>query len=256
MNRFILFVVFGLLFASCGEDHSDIPETIPTDDELDKKAPFEDRLNQILFNKIGIEKDEKYVMQTYKENLTDDGIEDVIITVNRYTHAVNKATEDGRLAKAAQLDFFGLHNYIIFYNSETNEFSNPLEVASSPTQELKVSFEHVSSPIYKDLIVDYNIRNSQFRIFFQIFDGKPLIVFKSLVFDNWGTDKLTANCFRLGPGRISQVKDILVYEATMKNIGPNDDYNKLKPEIECTDKLIYRFFYNPKERAYFSPDLK
>src|SRR5690606_17254074 len=106
---------------------------------------------------------ETFEMQVYKEHLNYDGLEDAIITVNLLNRAINKAKQSGHFNKSVQLDFFGDYNCFFFYNSETDKISDPIFIASTPYRELKVSFEHVSSVQYKDAIIDYPVRNSEFR---------------------------------------------------------------------------------------------
>ncbi|MCO5258874.1 MAG: hypothetical protein M9916_01905 [Crocinitomicaceae bacterium] len=223
-------------------------------DDDDPSLPFEQRLKQYIERKLNTRPNENYSVKIYEENLNGDGKKDLIITVNRLENAIKTAEEKHLVSKSEVMGFFGNHNYMIYYSSITNKFTPPFIIASSPQRELKISFEHISSEQYKDVVVDYAIRNSQFRKIYLMLDDLPFYSFQWKLYDGWGTNQLEAYCFDYGTGSYSNVKDIIINKATMKNIGETDDYNAVEPEITCTNQLVKRFFFNTQDRKYYTPN--
>lgn len=242
-----------LLQTGCGNDTEE-PAPLVTESDDDPTLPFDKRVKKYVEGSLRIPKDEHYTMKLYEEHLNDDGKEDIIITVNRLENALKVATKDGKVVKSSDIGFFGRHNYLIYYSTITNTFTRPIEMPSTPQRELGISFENISSDIHKDLLVDYAIRNSQFKKVFLFIDDKPSYAFQWVIYDGWGTDELVANCFSYAVGSYSHVKDIVIKKGKMKNISKDDDYDTIEPEIECTDELVKRFFYNPKDGKYYTPN--
>lgn len=254
--RMIIFLLAGFFFlAGCGGEQEREEDTVAqkqSDD--DPSLPFDERLKKHIERKLNTRHGENYRLKIYEEHLNDDGKTDVLITVNRLENAIKTAEEKNKVKKSASIGFYGDHNYIIYYSSKTNTFSEPIVLASSPQRELGITFENISSSKYKDIVVDYAIRNSQFRKVFLLINDRPNYAFHWKLYDGWGTDELEAYCFEYGTGSYSEVKDIIVYKANMKNIGKEDDYNTIEPEINCTDQLVKRFFYNSKDGKYYTPN--
>jgi len=259
--RFFLFKIpFSLLalvsICSCTSKEQTTAHPIEIQHADDPSLPFDVRLKQFIERKLHITQSEKYKLKIYREHLNDDQHLDLIITVNRFENALKIATQNNQVRQAEALGFFGSHNFFIYYNSKTNSFSDPIVVASSPKRELDVSFEHISSDTHKDLVIDYTIRNSQFRKIYLFIENKPTYVFHWKLYDGWGTDKLEAYCFKyMESSHVSSVRDILVYAASMENIDKEDDYYAFRPKIKCSDLLIKRFFYNPTDKKYYTHDL-
>lgn len=220
----------------------------------DPSLPFDQRLKKYVERQLNTNPGENYRIKVYEENLNDDGKKDIVITVNRLENALKSAEEKKLVTKSQVMGFFGNHNYMIYYSSKTNKFTPPFVIASSPQRELKISFENISSDNYKDIVVDYAIRNSQFRKIYLMMDDLPIYSFQWKIYDGWGTDQLEAYCFEYGKGSYSNVKDIIINKATMKNIGKEDDYNTINPEVKCTDELVKRFFFNTQDRKYYTPN--
>lgn len=251
MKHFFLSCIILSFLSACSENTSgDEPTETPVEEEI---LTLEQRFERHAKSTLEIPATENFKLKIYSEHLNHDGLEDAIITVNRLDYAIDKAKQGGNFNKSVQLDFFGNYNCFFFYNSETDQISAPIFIASTPFRELKVSFEHISSDQYKDPIIDYPVRNSEFRRYYPIIDGSPTYVFQWKVYDGWGTDELEAYCFTYSPGSYSSFRDIIVNKADMVNIQPGDNYDTIHPSIECTEKLDHRFFYNPKDRKYYTP---
>jgi hypothetical protein len=254
IRLFIGFFLF-LQITSCREASQQETTVEETQDNDDVSLPFNERLKKFIERELNIPQGEKYGLKLYEEHLNDDGKKDIIITVNRLEHAITSAESQNKVSKASSIGFFGKFNYVIYYSSITNKFLPPIPFGSTPQRELGISFENISSEKHKDLVVDYAIRNSQFRKVFLFMDDQPHYVFHWKRYDGWGTEnELEAYCFAYGTGSYSEVKDIIINRAEMKNIGKDDDYDTIQPQINCTDILVKRFFYNTKDGKYYTPN--
>jgi hypothetical protein len=259
INRLSWSFVLILFVAACTDSSSPKTDTpiIPAleqNNDDDPSLPFDQRLRQYVERSIEIESNEKYTLKIYEEHLNDDDKKDLIITVNRLEYAIQKAKDNNNTVKSESLGFFGNYNYIIYYSSITGKFSKPIIMGSTPQRELGIMFDNISSTKHKDVIVDYAIRNAQYRKIFLFIDDRPIYAFHWKKYDGWGTPELISYCFEFGPGSYSDVKDVIVKQGKMKNIAPTADYNTEEPIIECTDILVKRFFYNTKDGKYYTPN--
>lgn len=257
-DKILLFAGLFLFLQMTGcteESKQKIPEITEEQDNDDASLPFDERLKKFIERELNTTPGENYRLKIYEEHLNDDGKKDIIVTVNRLEHAIKSAEAENRVSKASSIGFFGKHNYIIYYSTITNKFFKPIAFGSTPQRELILGFENISSEKHKDVVVDYAIRNSQFRKVFLFINDQPNYVFHWKRYDGWGTEnELEAYCFDYGTGSYSEVKDIIINRADMKNIGKDDDYDTIEPEINCTDKLVKRFFYNAKDGKYYTPN--
>lgn len=262
LNKFLILVACYTLafnFSGCNENteqaDNSIKESILKKQEFDDKSlPFNERIRQFVERRLQIDVNEKYRLKVYEAYLNNDSKLDVVVTVNRLEHAYKKAEEENRVSKSETMGYFGSYNYVFYYSSIKDEFSKPIAIISTPQRELKVSFENISSTQHQDILIDYAIRNSQFRKVFLMFNDNPSYTFQWKLYDAWGTDDLEAYCFQFEKGSYSAVKDIVINQAIMQNIKPDENYNTITPQIECTDKLVKRFFYNPKDGKYYTPN--
>ncbi len=253
-NILFFCLLFSLLVSCGGETKKEENVVLNKESDDDLSLPFDQRIKNHVERKIDITQGENYSLKVYEDHLNDDNKLDYVITINRFENALKKAKVENNVARSSELGFFGEHNYIVYYSSITNKFSDPIPFGSSPQRELGISFENISSDKHKDVLVDYSIRNSQFRKVFLFMNDKPIYAFHWQLYDGWGTDKLEAFCFEYGKGSYSDVKDIILRKATMKNISSTDDYYKITPEIECTDVLVKRFFFNSRDGKYYTPN--
>jgi hypothetical protein len=239
-----------LLVLACTEEHEQSKSIKDEPEEVVPDIPFEDRVKVHVQSQLQIPGGEEYTLKIYKEQMTEDGIEDAIITVNRLNYAMEKAKKKN-LVKSAEYDFLGGYNILFYYDSELDKITPPLSFTSTPYRELKVSFENISSTAYKDPIIDYPIRNSEFRIFLPIVNHAPKSVMQWKVYDGWGTDAVEAYCFEYEKSNQSTFKDIVIKKASLKNIGRDENYNEIKPEISCGTETVKRFWFNPQDNKYY-----
>ena len=128
-----------------------------------------------------------------------------------------------------------------------------MKVPSSPKAPLKVIFENIQSEVYKDITIEYRIRNSAFRNYYLIANGNIQIMFQWKLFDNVGTAYPEANFITYDKGSMSLFKDILIYTGKIKNYSPAiPDVYTYNPEIEKAGGLQYRFFYDPRSLKYMT----
>lgn len=237
---------------SCSEEHAQSELVDETAEKDYGNVSFEERVKLHIQSQLHIASTEKYTYEIYMAHLNDDEVEDAIITVNRLDFAVKRAQEGKSLAKSSELDFWGNYNLVFYYDSELDKITPPMEFNSTPLRKLKVSFDFISSNRYQDVIIDYPLRNAEYRIYLPIINHSPTQVLQWKHYDGWGTDKVEAYCFSYDRGSYSSFKDIIIKKADLKNINPGDDYNKITPEITCKDEEIHRFFFNSKDLKYYT----
>lgn len=256
MKQTILILFALTSIYSCGPDSKKEKEN----DQLEpidnvEALTFEERAHQHVRQNLQMAANEKYTLNIYYEHLNNDTILDAVITVNRLDHAMNKSQKNRTLPKDAALDFWGNYNNFFYYDSELDKITPNVPIVSSATNPLKVSFENITSETHKDIIIDYRIRNSEFRRYYLLIDKLPSYVFQWKVFDGLGTkDEKEANCFGYDKGTYSTAKDIIIYKAELGDIAPGIDYTKIDPEITCLKEVDKRFFYNTRDRKYYTKD--
>jgi hypothetical protein len=217
---------------------------------------FEERIKREMEAKLSIPVTEKYEIKIYKAHLNRDEKEDAIITVNRLNFAINEASKEGSPAKRAELGYMGNYNHFFYYDGKLDKISIPMTVASSAKSPLKVKFNNIQSDIYKDVSIEYRIRNSAFQNYYLIESGSLIMVFQWKLFDQVGLDSYEANHIEYETGTLSLAKDILIYRGKIKDYSKNIpnvyDYD---PKIEKGGPLLYRFFYDPKTAKYMTNQL-
>jgi hypothetical protein len=243
-----------LLFSlfSCSEEE---PSEIIIDNEKvenTKNQTLEEMVNNHVERQLSIPRNEKYSLKIYKEHLDGDDKIDAIITVNRLEFALEDAKKSEFFAQRKALDFTGHFNYIFYFDGGLNQISPEIIISSSPQAELEVKFENVTTEAYKDVIVDYNIQNSQFRNFYTVINHTPRKVFQWKIYDYLTESKEEANYLEYGPGTVGLAKDILIYEGKLENSKNVTDIYNFTPKISKKEKLLYRFFYFDSEGKYFT----
>lgn len=205
-------------------------------------------------SKLSIPATEKYSYKIYREELTGDDSLDYIVTVNLLDRAINEAIESGKVAKRAEIGYIGNFNYVFFMNGNNRSISSAIPVPSSPHAELRVTFDHIRSEAYKDVMVDFRIRNACYRRFFTVLRELPRQTFETKIFDGLGTSEAEAFAIGFEPGSYSLARDIIVYKAKIEDVeidDPNAIYS-IDPEIIKTDIVDRRWFFNGHELKYFT----
>ena len=196
-----------------------------------------------------ISEEENYEIMVFKEYLNQDSIIDAIITINRLDFAKQ---ESEKPIKAKEIGYMGPFNAFYFYNGATNQISNPIVVPSSPLVNLKINFENISNNEYKDILVDYRIRNSSTRQVYFLYGMVPSLVFEHTIFDELGTNNEVAYAFNFKTGTQSEIKNILLTQGQVKQIPKKSDLFTFEPEILNTNETFQEFFFIPNQGKYFS----
>jgi hypothetical protein len=204
--------------------------------------------------KLGIQANEKFDLKIYRAQLDADGIEDAIITVNRLDFAMKEAMASPNAAKRAELGFMGNFNYFFFFDGKLDMLSPPLAIPSSPLVPLSVSFENISSPNYKDILIDFRIRNASYKDFYTVSNHTPRRIFQFKNFDGLGTNLTEAYHFEYGAGSYGIQKNIFVMEGQLQGLPAGADQNTFVPQIKPIEKIKYTFFYLESEAKYATKD--
>lgn len=254
---FLIIITISLIF-SCGEKKKSKEAQLIEDLESaqDTSLSLEERIKRHVEADLKISANEHYSLRVYKENLDGDNKQDAIITVNRLEFAMNNAEQINNTAKLAEIGFFGNYNYIFYYDGGLDKISPGIIIMSSPVAELKIDFVNLMSGSYKDIVMDYKIKNASFKDYLTVVNHTPKIVFEWNEYDYIGTSKPTANCFELVEKNVGLAKDIVVYKGEVLNNSLDIiDFGKFIPVIKKKEKL-YTFFYSTKLGKYATLDKK
>ena len=255
VKNFILFAVFSLQLFACQESSEQETQEILSQEIPTKgKQTLEQYAERMIRAKLGIQANETFAMQIHRAQLDADGIEDAIVTVNRKDFAMKEAMASPNPAKRAELGFMGNYNYFFFFDGKLDMLSPPLAIPSSPLLPLQVSFENISSPDYKDILIDFRIRNASYKDFYTISNHTPRRIFQFKNFDGLGTTQTEAYHFEYGAGSYGPQRNIFVMEAQLPTLPNGADKNTYEPELKNLEKIKYTFFYLAKEGKYATKD--
>ncbi len=250
INKLIFCFVLAFI-SSCGDSKS--KETVlPEVTEDNSKQTVEKMAERHIESKLSIPATEKYTYKIYKEHLDDDGKIDAIITVNRMEFAMDEASRSNNTAKLAEIGFMGNYNFLFLFDGGLNMISPQIAIPSSPMAELVVSFENIQSDKFKDVLVDFRIKNASYKDYYVISNHIPRRVFQWKNYDGLTSKISEAYYFEYGDGTMTEMKDILVKKAILKQPTKEVDVSKYTPELTKTDELVFRFFYHPKEGKYMT----
>jgi hypothetical protein len=248
MNKLLL-LLFPILFFSC--ENKDKSKNIISEDQLpDKPKSLSAYAKRHVESTLKIGPSEKYELKIYKANLDGDDKEDAIIAVNRLQFAINEAAQSENPAKRAEVAYMGNFNYIFYFDGGLDLISPPIAIPSSPLLPLKISFENVSSSDFKDIIIDFRIRNASYRDYYFIKNHTPARVFQWKNFDGLGTFDAIAFSFSYEPGKVNAAKNIVIHKAKIGLIPIDADLNTYIPELTKTNHLERMFFYLPSQGKY------
>jgi hypothetical protein len=213
---------------------------------------FEQRVQRHIEAQLSIPHNEKYSVKIYKEHLDGDDKRDAVISINRLQYAMEEAIRTKNTAKQSELGYAGSYNYLLYYDGGKNEFTKTILIPSSSEAELIVSFEPIASEVYKDILVDYKIRNSSFRNIYTVFNRIPFQVFQWKLYDFLGEKNTEAFFFEYVPGTYSSAKDILIYKGRLTNDEQETNQYKFQPKITKSGALLHQFFYYEEQGKYFT----
>ena len=247
----VLLFLFTLFYCvSCNEqkDRKEVTEEELPTNHLDLNIYAKNHIE----SELSIPVNEKYTLSIHKENLDGDDKIDAIILVNRYEYALEEAARSVNPAKQAELGFMGNYNYFFYFDGALNLISPPLVIPSSPMLPLKVSFENISSSSFKDILIDFRIRNSSYKDYYTVTNHSPRRIFQWKIFDGLGTPSEESFIFNYETGSYSESKDIVISKGRIGAIPKKADLFIYEPVISAENKqeTLYRFFYLPQKGIY------
>ncbi len=223
-----------------------------SDEANEPTENLESRIKRHVESALSIPSTENYTLEIWKENLDANAKVDAIITVNRLAFAMEEASKANNTAQRASIGFMGNHNYIFYYDGELDKISPQIAVPSSPKRKLTISFEHITSEKYKDILIDYRILHASYKAFYTIKNHLPNRIFEWKNFDGLTEQTTESFLFKYEKGSYSEAKDILILEGSFMQPAAQADPYQFDPEIKPTDKLLYRFFYHPETGKYMT----
>jgi hypothetical protein len=250
--KYLVIIVFIAFLTGCSENPNEKTKVVDESQLPEDHGDLNTYAKRHVESQLRVSTNEKYELKIYKQNLDGDDKEDAIITVNRLNFAIDEAANSENPAKRAEIGYMGNFNFFFYYDGAKDLISPPIVIASSPLLPLKVSFENISSENYKDILIDFRIRNSSFKDFFTIINGTPRRVFEFRNFDGMGTTNSECYTFQYSTGSYSAFKDIQVMKASLGAVPKNADLNTFEPNITTTKELLYTFFYVPQEGKYMT----
>lgn len=250
MKAIWILVLMAMVLPSCQEQKKDVEVFDEHPQEDLSKLPLKEYAKRHVESSLSILGTEKYSLEIIKGNLDGDDKEDAIISVNRKQFAMDEAMHSDNPAKSAEMAFMGNYNYIFYYDGGLKLISPPIAIPSSALVPLHIEFSEISATSYQDILIDYRIRNSNFKDIFTVTNHTPRKIFEWKTFDGLGTDKTEAYTFEYTAGKYGPEKDILLYESTLEKLPVNADKNTYQPKITKTSKLAFHFFYLPQEQKY------
>jgi hypothetical protein len=245
-KTFYLFSILLFLSSCSSKSTSEKTNTPPAETKL------EEIIERHIENDLKIPPSEKYSFKIYKAHLDSDDKLDAIITVNRLDYAKHKAAESKNPSIQKATGYEGQYNYFFFYDGGLNKVSPSVLVPSSPLSELRVEFQNVTSEVYKDVLIDYDLTVASFRDFFTVKNHCPILVFQWEKFNISNIKKPVVNHFEYGEGTVGLAKDILIYEGEITNLSSFNSIYNFKPIITKKGELLHRFFYFENEGKYFT----
>ncbi len=250
-----LYLLLPLLIWSCQEEQTQEPTTETVQGPPTKgKQSLTNYADRMVRAKLGIQANEKFELKIYRAQLDADGIEDAVITVNRLDFAMKEAMASANPAKRAELGFMGNFNYFFFFDGKLDKLSPPIAIPSSPLLPLQVNFENISSSKYKDILIDFRIRNASYKDFYTVSNHTPRRIFQFKNFDGLGTTITEAYHFEYGAGSYGPQKNIFVMEAKLEALPNGADKNTFMPQLKPLEKIKYTFFYLESEAKYATKD--
>ena len=250
MKAILILLFMALVLPSCQQEKKDVEVFDEKPQEDLSKLPLNEYAKRHVESSLSILGTEKYSLEIIKGKLDADAQEDAVIIVNRKQFAMDEAMKSENPAKSAEMAFMGNYNYIFYYDGGLKLISPPIAIPSSALVPLKINLASISTESYLDIIIDYRIRNANFRDVFTVTNHTPRKVFEWKTFDGLGTDKTEAYTFEYSSGKYGPEKDILLYESTLEKLPVNADKNTYEPKITKTAKVAFHFFYIPQEQKY------
>lgn len=247
--KLLFALFFGVLLFSCKENSNKDQDSVEIPDE---KLSMKELIHRKVTADLSIPATENYTLEIHKAHLNTDDFEDAIILVNRKEYTIRTVDSSPNGAMQKSIGYFGNHNHMYYYDGLTHTVSRRITVPSSALIPLKINFLNIQSEAFKDFTLDVRIQETFYRNFYTVKNGAPALVFQWNIADISDKGELEANFIKYDAGSYSLAKDILIYKAEILNELPKDLFSDYELKTKPIGEPIHRFFYNPKEAAYFT----
>ena len=243
------YYLFGfILLAACSETPNQ--ETDSTKQIPEASLTLEERLTRKVEAKLRLPASEKYSIEFYWNQLNADQVEDAIITVNRREYGINLSLQKGNSGNAGKTGFVGPFNTLFYYDGQSERLSAPMNIGSSALHPLKVRFANLQSPNFQDALIDYRIGDAGFRNYLFSAGDVAYLALQHKIFDSVLTQKPVFYTTSYEPGRISDIRDVIVYKAENSAELPETVQQDFEPKITARGDVFYHFFYRPRSKKY------
>lgn len=252
ISLWILLFFVGLGLVSCGEGE-ELVDGSTDSEKTEERLLDNEEIKRHVEAQLKILPTENYDIQIFEEHLDTDEKIDKVIAVNLLDRAIKEADASGQREYREKMGYTGQFNYIFYIDGKTQTITSGIAVPSSPPFKLNVSFDYLTSPTHKDIIVDFRIRRSEFRQFYSIRQRVPIQVSETELFFNLGDDEFEAFYVELEEIPGQPWLSIAVYEGEFTNptIEKLEDTYKVTPEIKKGGKLIRRWYFSEKHLKYY-----
>lgn len=251
--KFVYFLILLVFFTACTAENEVENDPIAEIENQPKPKRTKDEILRHIESQLHILGTEKYGVQYYKAQLTDDDVEDQIITVNLLDRAKNDAIESGQVAKRASVGYMGNYNFFFFVDGATDVITSPITIPSSPMAEIEISFENITTEAKKDLQIDFKIGDSKYRAFYTIEERAPFQIGETELYQEITTDSASAYIVKFEEGTHVLAKNIVIYKGLISKVETEDpdEIYTVEPEIKATDELVRRWYYSPQHKKYY-----
>ena len=252
IDYWILTLFAAMALYSCGE--GEVADESGADEKIEERRVLDNEdIKRHVEAQLKILPTENYDIQILEEHLdTDDSI-DRVITVNLLERAIKDAESKNRAEYRSRMGYTGQFNYIFYIDGKSQTITSGIPVPSSPHFKLQVSFDYVTSPTHKDLVVDFRVRRSEFRQYYTIRERVPIQVSETELFFNLGDDAYETFFVELEEIPGQPWKAIAVYKGVSKNekIDKLEDSYSVDPKITKGEDLVRRWYFSEKHLKYY-----
>lgn len=246
--KFIIYTfALSIILFSCEEAPTEeVPEVVEVE-----QSDFEKELNQQITVQLALKATDKYSYEIFEEDLSTDTVRDAVIIVNM----LNKALKEDTMGKSQILKNVGPFNYIFTYDGATKKFSKAPAINSSAEFKPTIKFMNLTSPAYKDFIVEYRINDSGFYNYYTMDKGLVYLIFNAPYFSELTSDMPEAFYHEIIDGKQSLARDIILYKGVIPTFTQSEVENifEYNPLITNSNEPYIYFFYDVRKKKYVTP---
>lgn len=244
--RILIYTLSVFLF-SCEQT----PESEKSTEKVEEVSDFEKQLRQEIEIQLALKATDKYTYEIFREDLSIDTIKDAVIIINM----LESALKDDTMSAQTHLKNVGAYNHVFTYDGKSKKFSKAPPIGSSAEFTPTINFINLTSPAYKDFVVEYRINDSGFYNYYTMHKGLVYLVFSAPYFSEIKSEHAEAIYHDVIEGKQSLARDILLYKGIVPEINLKDtsDIFNYYPEIENSGEPYLYFFYDSKRLKYVTP---